>query len=339
MRSRRSLLARPALALTAVLLTLGLVEAASYLFGRFDGPLLHLQIGSIKMYGRYDPLLFWSLEPGAQEAEGKIWINDQGLRGPGVGEKQAGEFRILSLGESTTFAAQMPYAQSYSAVLERKLAKGREPGSTRVMNAGVPGYSLFQGTMYLSARASALQPDMVLMYFGYNDFLPIAYLAERVSGADETKLGRNDWELYEHRQTRAQRFASLLTTYSNLYRGITGATAARNADSLHRNEERPRVPAEHRLKLLHEAKRHADANGIELVLIIPIYNGIDLHAPLLREFAVAESVRLVDLPTLYAERFAEDPGKHFLDYVHPTPLGHRRIAEAIFDVIDEDVPR
>ena len=72
------------------------------MFGVFEGPLLPLRVGDIQLYGRHDPLLFWSLKPGAQAADGTIWVNQQGLRGPEVGHKQPGEYRILSLGESTT---------------------------------------------------------------------------------------------------------------------------------------------------------------------------------------------------------------------------------------------
>lgn len=335
----RSPWAAPALAIVTTFLTLALLEAGSYLLGDFEAPVQPLQVGNLKLYGRHDPLLFWSLKPGAQLAGGTLWINADGIRGPAIGSKQSGEFRILSLGESTTFAAQMSYDLSYSAVLEQMLQSGREPIRTRVMNAGVPGYSLFQGTLYLRERSAALEPDVALLYFGYNDFLPVAFLAERAGGAAVTPVGHNDWELYDQRQALPYRVFSALLRVSNLVRGLAGAAARRSEGSLERDEGRVRVPEDHRRRLIRMAKHYADRSGIGLVLIIPIYREFDRHAALLRELATAESIPLVDLPARLSETFHADPGRYFLDTVHPSPLGHRRIAEAIFEVVDAEVPR
>jgi lysophospholipase L1-like esterase len=329
----------PALALGTTLLILILLEAGSHLFGVFHGPLQPLRVGNIQFYGRHDPLLFWSLTPGASTEDGRLWINEQGFRGPEVGDKGADEYRILSLGESTTFAAQMPYGDSYSAVLERKLTARDGSRGVRVLNAGVPGYSLFQGVLFLRERSAALQPDMVLLYFGYNDFLPVAYLARRIDDASQPPRGRNDWELFEHRQNRVQRLTSFLARYSNFYRGLSELGARRNPARLQLNQDRPRVPRDHRERLLSMAKKYADRNGIELVLIIPVYREFDRHVELLRSFAERESVPVVDLPRLLADRIADDRDVYFLDHVHPSPRGHRLIAETIFEVVGPRVPR
>lgn len=329
----------PALALATTLLTLILLEAGSHLFGIFHGPLQPLRVGNLQFYGRHDPLLFWSLEPRAHADDGRLWINEQGFRGPEAGHKGPDEYRILSLGESTTFAAQMPYGDSYSAVLERKLVAREGSRGIRVLNGGVPGYSLFQGLLFLLERSAALQPDMVLLYFGFNDFLPVAHLAERVGEASETPRGRNDWELFELRQGRVERLTSFLARHSNLYRGLSELVARRTSGRLQLNQDRPRVPRGHRVRLLSMAKEYADQNGIELVLIIPVYRDFDRHIELLRSFAERESVPVVDLPRRLADRLRGKLDVYFLDHVHPSPRGHRLIAQAIFEVIGPDVPR
>ncbi len=328
----------PLLAVTTTLIMLGGIEAASHLFGEFHGPRQSLQVGAIQLYGRHDPLLFWSLDPGARDAAGQRWINDRGLRGPEVGEKLPGEYRVLSLGESTTFAAQVPYEECYSAVLEELLSRRGDGRRVRVLNGGVPGYSLFQGVTYLRERSAALEPDMVLLYFGYNDFLPVAHLANRIDNAAETDLGQNDWEIYEHRRLPSQRVLAFLMRHSNLVRGLRERRTL-DPEDLRLDTNRPRVPAEHRESLLKLAKEYADEHRIELVLVVPIYPQFELHAPLLRQFAEAHAVALVDLPALLGERFGSDPALYFSDTFHPSREGHRHIAEAIRDVIAPRVPR
>ena len=325
---------RVVLALAAGIGTLLLLEALSWLGGRLDGPLQPLQVGSLQLYGRHDPLLFWSLDPGTHGEHGRRWINDDGLRGPELGDKEATEYRILSLGESTTFAAQMPYERSYSAQLEGLLDEADPTRRVRVMNGGVPGYSLFQGVLYLGHRAKRLEPDMVLFYFGYNDFLPVAYLADRATDAGATGAGMNDWELFDHRQKPAQRVLSWLTTWSNLFRGLSGMVATTGGSGLSRNVERPRVPPSHRIRLLEMAAAYAHENGIQLVIVVPVYASFDGHAPLLRTFAADNDIPIVDLPELLGTTFGPQRDSYFLDPIHPSPRGHRRIAQAIRDEIE-----
>ena len=331
---RRSggLSARLALALASSALVLVLLEVGSYLFGAFEGPLQPLRVGHIQMFGRHDPLLFWSLRLLAEAPDGQRWINSDGLRGPDVGRKQAGEVRILSLGESTTFAAKMTYDQTYSAVLERSLNDGSREARVRVLNAGVPGYTLFQGVQLLRHRALRLEPDLVLLYFGYNDFLPVAFLAERAGDAAGGARGLDDWELFDLRQRLPRRLLSSLIEHSNLVRGLLQLIVREPAD-LGTNPYRPRVPAEHRLRLLELARRFCDDHGIELVVVIPIYRSFSEHVALLKSFAQTAGVAVVDLPARLPPRFTRNRESYFSDAAHPTPEAHRLIAAAIHEVV------
>jgi len=320
----------------AAVLTLVAVEAGSYLFGRFDGPRQPLRVGNIQFFGQHDDLLFWKLRPGATGPDGQPWINSDGLRGPEVGAKQEGEFRILSLGESSTFAAQLPYDSSYSAVLERRLNESRATGSVRVLNGGVPGYSLFQGVTFLQHRAPTLEPDMVLLYFGFNDFLPAAYLAARTGG---DAGGLNDRQLFEQRRRPLARFVALLTRHSNLVRGVRQRAAAGAEEKVTTDKRLFRVPDEDRLALLTQAATFCRDHEIELVVIVPIYRSFDRHVSLLRNFAERKGVTAVDLPRLLEPRFEGRKGAYFLDAAHPGGPGHGLIAEAIEQVISPRIPQ
>ena len=135
----------------------------------------------------YDRLLFWRLRAHATR-DGERVTNSLGLRGPEIPAKPADEFRMLSLGESTTFAWGLPGDRNYSSLLEASI---RTVGGkrVRVLNAGVSGYTLFQGVTYLRHRGLALEPDAVLVYFGFNDFLGVSYRAERDAANEPSAQG------------------------------------------------------------------------------------------------------------------------------------------------------
>jgi lysophospholipase L1-like esterase len=331
--SPSSLLLNLALAVGTTLVTLLLLEGGSYLFGTFEGP-LHSGLGkTIQMYGQRDPLLFWSLRPYAAAPDGTRWVNSDGLRGPEIAPKQPSEFRILSLGESSTFAAQMPYEQCYSARLEQFLNAGSAETHVRVLNAGVPGYTLFQGVHFLKQRALHFRPDLVLLYFGINDFLPTAYLAKRTGERGPSLGGLNDWELFNLRQNPLTRLTSFLMAHSNFFRAMLQLVRGSDAEEIRTDTQRLRVPYEHRERLLHLALDLCRENEIQLVIVIPIYHSFEDHAELLRGFATANGLAVVDLPAGLPARFEKPRAAYFLDRAHPTPEGHLLIAEEIHAVV------
>ncbi len=275
-----------------------------------------------------DPLLFWRMRPHLVR-DGEPFTNALGLRGAEVGERRAGEVRILSLGESTTFGSRLSLAATYSARLETALA-ARWERPVRVINAGVPGYTLFQGVVWLEREGVALDPDAVLVYFGFNDFLPVAYRRERDAAA--TSLGAGgvtDRELHRRRKRAGFRLLHALMERSHFVRRLA-ARRPSDGGEVERGAA-VRVPEDDRRWLLERMAALAEAHRFRLVVVVPWYRSFERHAPLLRSFAAEEGIVLVDLP----ERFATLPrprSSYFVDALHPTAEGHALIAEAIVDV-------
>lgn len=96
------------------------------------------------------------------EYDGVLKTNAQGMVGPAVGPKAPGEFRIVVLGDSYTVGGQVPYEQTFPAVLERDL-RGAGYSNVRVVNAGVGGYTTFNESGLLREDVSWLQPDLVVV--------------------------------------------------------------------------------------------------------------------------------------------------------------------------------
>jgi lysophospholipase L1-like esterase len=98
-----------------------------------------------------------------------VRTNAQGFRSAPFGEaKRAGVFRILCLGDSSTFGMNVEDADAYPQVLQR-LLDARALGRFEVVNLGVPGYSSRQGLELLRQKALGWQPDLLIFAFGTND--------------------------------------------------------------------------------------------------------------------------------------------------------------------------
>jgi len=334
--------------LVTALVVLAILEGASRLMKPIEyppDPLITEDFGKWADSREYDALLFWKLPANRPNWAGG-GTNSLGLRGPEIPPKQDREFRVLSLGESTTFGWRIPVDACYSSLLENELRR-RIGGNIRVINAGVPGYTVLQGMVYLRIRGIELNPDAVLVYFGFNDFLDVAYRERRDYRAGSAAKGLTDRELYDERRRPLARLTDWLYRSSNLARllgsrlhprtmQVPGQTEEESLPStgIQAAQHTPRVPEEDRWAALEEIYRVCQANGIDLVVVIPWYRAFAKHAALLRSFAEKNPVGLVDLPAIL-ESVPEPITTYFIDGVHPTAAGHQQIASAIADVVGE----
>jgi len=123
-----------------------------------------------------DPEAFWRLAPDrrlpddAWPLRGLI-SNGQGLREDHEIEAAKGpdETRILFLGDSCTFGYGLLHGQTFVELTERLLREHPGTGAVECINAGVPGYTLFQGFRLLETRGFDWRPDAVVLTFGWNE--------------------------------------------------------------------------------------------------------------------------------------------------------------------------
>ena len=101
-----------------------------------------------------------------------VSINSKGFRGREISREKGGIYRIVALGESTTFGMTYePDDKPWPELLEqmiRERLKTRRP--VEVINAGTPYYSLCDNLLRLPGQILPLKPDMIISYHGANGF-------------------------------------------------------------------------------------------------------------------------------------------------------------------------
>jgi lysophospholipase L1-like esterase len=275
---------------------------------------------------RIDDRLFFRMHPNLP-GNGEPLTNSLGLRWPEIPPKAADEFRVLALGESTTFGWKVRAAETYSALLEQRLGTvaGRR---VRVVNGGAPAYTSLQGLVFLRDEGPALAPDAVLVYFGANDLTPASFRTKR--GAPwVAQEALTDRQQFERQQRPLARLGNLLLMHSNAFRAVALWGGSVPATDEVAPGSTVRVPDEDRRWVLHELVDLCRARGIRLVVVIPWYLMFEDHIPLLRAFAAEHVVPVIDLPDRLSAIAGPARKAFFMDLIHPNALGHQRIAEAI----------
>ena len=257
----------------------------------------------------YDPDLIWRPLSGQFSP-----FNPQGFRGvPLDAVKPAGTVRIIAIGDSNTFGWSVDEGANWPDQLERRLTAMR-PG-VRVVNAGVWGYSLYQGRRRFEEML-VFDPDLVLISFGAND-------AHQVTVPDAA---------YVRNQTRIERLTRLS---SQLRLAQLGVATWDRITASGGGPLGPRVPLDDYRRYLREIIATAKRRSVRVVLLTRPFVGAatdaaswKFHAPAYntatREIAQAEGVQVVDV---YAA-FAANP-ELFDDESHFGVLGHRKAADLL----------
>ena len=257
-----------------------------------------------------DPYLLWRPNPRVS-AE----LTTEGFRGEPLPEpRPADQLLLVALGDSNTLGP-LNTTDHWPGILQDLLRANHSPWHFQVLNAGVYGYTSFQGLRRFR-QVQAARPDIAYFSFGVNDAQPVRTSDERYAervGA----VGR--WH--------ALRLAPPLFHLAWRARDALGAQA----------------PLTHRVPLL-DYRRHletfvdeAEAAGIVPVLLTRPFAGTGTaddpllplrYAPayndVVREVAAARGAPLLDAHALLAQH-----PERFVDPLHADRLGHRALAEAL----------
>jgi lysophospholipase L1-like esterase len=293
-----------------------------------------------------DPQLLWAPQPdfhGRECYHGvDLQINSAGFRDREYPwAKGPDTFRILCLGDSTTFGHALPLEETYHQLLEDSLNSADDLSGLRyeVINGGVPGYSSSQCLAMYELRGRKLSPDIVILNVGTND-----------------RAGRplsDDQLLALWRPSRLRNiddFLSNLHSYRTLQWCLIGPPEEVNQDDL---PTVPRVDPDAFQRNLTTLDQLCEADGCRLVLIpfvfcsdkarehfarvgltadFGIYDGfVRTYRQVMEAVDRERSIPLLDMPSLTTTSTPE----LFLDAVHPNHKGHLQLAIALEQFLRE----
>jgi lysophospholipase L1-like esterase len=99
-----------------------------------------------------------------------VRTNSDGLNSPEIDlAKPPGTVRIITLGDSRSMAEGIPFDRLYGRRLESMLNEAAGEPRYEVINAGVSGYSSYQGVQQLKRQLLKYEPDYATVLFGIND--------------------------------------------------------------------------------------------------------------------------------------------------------------------------
>jgi len=145
----------------------------------------------------FDSERFWRLRKNitVEDPRNTYWqgtvTNSHGCRSPEFQLiKQPGTLRIVCFGDSSTFGIGATMEDTWPYQLQALLQQSLDTGKIaalasdgkrliEVINAGVPGYSSYQGLQHMRQEIDRLRPDIVFASYANNDFWQWDQMSDR----------------------------------------------------------------------------------------------------------------------------------------------------------------
>jgi lysophospholipase L1-like esterase len=305
---------------------------------------------------RASPTLGWDLKPGSAGygALGEFYqINAAGLRDTSSASptKQAGTYRIVTIGDSFTFGMGVDLEDTYPKQLERILSTENLP--VQVINCGVIGHNMWQHLETLKRKALPYQPDLIVLGIFEDDLMksvrPPATTVEGYEGKNPFAKKRRK-SLFSWSYLR-NFLSNIEALYEHKYRSFDQRTRYLRSIADRKKMWGPENPKDSNYKImagkfenqfyakfavaLGEFARAAEAAGSK-VLVAMIPDSVQLNDPhmkVVNQFVsnAANEHRLpfLDLTPILEVQENLESLYLFPHDAHNSPKGLRLIAEAI----------
>lgn len=281
-----------------------------------------------------DPKAFWAANPRFMEEEAREFhrVHSGRTLAPLDGimdrehppERRPGTWRILFLGHSQLLSiGPQRYAgpATYPKVLQDSGARGPAGEALECLNAGISGYSSWQGLLLLRQLAPRYRPDAVVLSFSYHD-------ANNAFSTDE-EIMTDDPRVHA-----ARAFLYRSKVYLLVRRLILKGRAAWN-DAESALARTRRVTPEQYERNLRAMARLAREQGFRLAVLSepthtpPIGKNSEQHREIARRVCGEEGLPFLDVRADFDALSQEQRDADFDDDIHMSVAGHREVARVI----------
>ena len=286
-----------------------------------------------------DPLLFWRNVPSFGPVNSQGFVNSTGKTYTLT--KSSNVYRIISLGCSCTNRGWISYPERLENLLNEADISDT---SFEVINAGVGGYGSYQGMNYFINDLQDYTPDLITVYFGWNDHWRAIYYPDK-------------------EQPRVNKFVMTLQKtldYTRFYQFLNKTISQATRESKSKNEPifQPRVSLDDYRRNISTVISTAKKKDIKVLLVTApealtsenmafyvkrglVTADVDLiklhksYNDVIREIAASEQVAMVDLESIF--NALPNKGTYFMkDGIHHREEGLSVIAQALFAAIKKN---
>jgi lysophospholipase L1-like esterase len=290
-----------------------------------------------------DPLLGWRMKANLN----RVWwefttfsTDNRHMRIPSEVQRNSGRrFRIVCLGNSVTFGYRVPVsfreapqdfdhrAQPFPALLQERLLAEHPGQSIEVISMAVPGYSTYHGLNWLRREIGWLDPDLVVVHFGFNDSLLLPQEYEEAFP--------NEWYRVVARWAVAQSQAAI-----HFSRWFGAKISSPNPGG--QIKLRPGVSSEDYVRNILSIAHLARENGAQTLVLGQVFQKPDpdsQHQILMQEnrrlLSIAcfkENVTYLEIRELTEKGYPTNQNL-FGEPIHPNKFGHQLMADRIYECI------
>lgn len=297
-------------------------------FGVMEWGMDNLCKANPRMY-RPNVYLIWELIPNVKVLEHFNAFTDKwGFRYADFPkEKEKNEFRIFVLGDSSAFGYNIPYGKRFSDILEEMLQEKYPNKKIRVVNAAVEGYSTFQMKTLFDMKISKLHPDFVILAtnsdYTYDveedkDRLPPKFIRPFLA-----QLYKSKFYLLIRKLILNHRLRVNPHMHHNVFPQYAHILRVNEKDSFN-----------FQVYMIEKTKQMGGVGGMIVAMPIPpkeVNNAIIRYRQIMKNASEKSGAIFIDINKVWKDDL-RDPTM-FIDNVHPTEKGHKKIAEELFSAM------
>ncbi len=287
-----------------------------------------------------DPLRGVWLKRGLKDAvfsNTAVTTNRDGYRmDQDVGPKTPQDFRLVCMGDAITYGYRIPIAYlenpkdhddsvPYPVLMQRTLQAANPDKHVVAIPMACPGYSTWQGLLSARHHLAALQPDVVVILFGFGD-------SQRRPHRDEDVYPDGGWPVFWRSLLMDSQLATRLQV------------SWQRRQSRHPGPEPIQVPRVGVGEFGHNVEAMSDlaqACGADALVVSPMLQNpknnpdnaryLDEYRSLLQSLNRQGRIHYLEIPEMEDGSAATNADLFIEDGIHPSFKGHQLIASRIID--------